>query len=457
MGTPKIIIDILGDSTKFTKATKDAQTTAQKFSTSIKQGLGIGAGIGAFGLLTNAISGTVDFLGDAVKAGMEEEASIQKLTTSLQANVPAWDGRTDAIERTMKAQLALGFSDDEQRDSLALLVVATHDVSKALDIQRTAMDLARLKGISLADASAALIKIEGGQFRALKALGIVLKEGATQTDALAAVQKAAEGQASKYAETTAGKLLVAQTKFGEKMDELGTAILPVASSAIDVLTGSMDLLGGVVDIVNTSFGNYNDEAGDVPQTIYNITSASDIGAKVWRTYAMDVMAAGGQTTKTADFIKEAQHTVAATTPVVGKLNDELEDTATILRRIAGAADAASDRLRYLKALATQPWLATLQGKLKKASSTAASITVPHGAAPAATGGSRSGLTWVGEQGPELVNLPSGSYVHTAQQSKAMASGGSGISVVVNGSIIGPSGVDELMDMMARRLKLDGVA
>jgi hypothetical protein len=37
--------------------------------------------------------------------------------------------------------------------------------------------------------------------------------------------------------------------------------------------------------------------------------------------------------------------------------------------------------------------------------------------PAASGGPRSGLTLVGEEGPELVNLPNGSYVHTAAQTR----------------------------------------
>ena len=40
----------------------------------------------------------------------------------------------------------------------------------------------------------------------------------------------------------------------------------------------------------------------------------------------------------------------------------------------------------------------------------------------AGGGSASGLTWVGEQGPELVNLPQGSHVYTAPQSARMGGG-----------------------------------
>lgn len=44
---------------------------------------------------------------------------------------------------------------------------------------------------------------------------------------------------------------------------------------------------------------------------------------------------------------------------------------------------------------------------------------------AATGGMRSDFTWVGEQGPELVRLPSGSQVFTAGQSQRMSQQGQG--------------------------------
>lgn len=43
------------------------------------------------------------------------------------------------------------------------------------------------------------------------------------------------------------------------------------------------------------------------------------------------------------------------------------------------------------------------------------------AGAAAEGGYHSGPTWVGEKGAELVDLPSGSYVHTAQESRSMMS------------------------------------
>jgi len=51
-----------------------------------------------------------------------------------------------------------------------------------------------------------------------------------------------------------------------------------------------------------------------------------------------------------------------------------------------------------------------------------SVYVPAGAMRApgrASGGSASGMTWVGERGPELVNLPNGSYVNNNQASQNM--------------------------------------
>lgn len=211
---------------------------------SLVMGVGVGVGAAAFTALSRAAGSAVDVIGDAIAAANEDAASIQKLGTALKANVAGWDGNTEAIERVMAARMALGFSDDEQRDSLAKLVVATKDATKALDIQRTAMDLARLKGISLEEASEALVKVEAGQYRMLKSLGIVLRDGADQTEALAAVQRAAAGQAEDYAETTEGKLLVAQVKMNEALEKFGKVIAPVVADGITGIANAVDSLAG---------------------------------------------------------------------------------------------------------------------------------------------------------------------------------------------------------------------
>ncbi len=49
---------------------------------------------------------------------------------------------------------------------------------------------------------------------------------------------------------------------------------------------------------------------------------------------------------------------------------------------------------------------------------------------AATGGGRSGMTLVGEAGPELVHLPAGSHVFSNPDTRAMMGGGGGVATVV---------------------------
>ena len=205
-------------------------------------GIGVGATVtaAAFNLVGQAIGGVTNLIGDSVEAYKEEERSVAKLNTSLKANVAGFDGQTGAIEKVIARREKLAFSDEDLRNSLALLVAATHDTNKALDIQTTAMDLARLKGISLADASTALIRVEGGQYRALKGLGIALKDGATQTEALAAVQKVAQGQAAAYADTLDGKLTAAQIRMNDKMEEFGKGFAELQANLATTVVDTLD-------------------------------------------------------------------------------------------------------------------------------------------------------------------------------------------------------------------------
>lgn len=200
--------------------------------------LGFMGAAGAAALLTGVMA-------KGLQGAIAEEAGIRRLSTALAANVTGWDGNTAAIEDALKPRMDLAFADDELRDSLATLIPATRNVNKALDVQAVAMDLARMKGISLQDASEALTKVEAGQYRILKSLGIVLKDGATQTEALAAVQAVAAGQAAAYMDTTAGKMELLKVKTDELAESLAGNALPAISDLADTVTG----LGGAMAFV----------------------------------------------------------------------------------------------------------------------------------------------------------------------------------------------------------------
>ncbi len=77
---------------------------------------------------------------------------------------------------------------------------------------------------------------------------------------------------------------------------------------------------------------------------------------------------------------------------------------------------------------------------------------------AAGGGPRSGLSWVGENGPELVSLSAGSRVHTAGDSRRMAAGMGGgndsdamvISLYIGGQGIGDVLIDPIRKSVSAR-------
>ena len=70
-----------------------------------------------------------------------------------------------------------------------------------------------------------------------------------------------------------------------------------------------------------------------------------------------------------------------------------------------------------------------------------------------TGGMRSGLTLVGEKGPELVSLPKGSRVHSNYESSKMG-GGNTINVHVNGRVgASDAEIRDIADKVGREINL----
>ena len=219
---------------------------------SVMQGVGMSFGqmLNPAKLVARGIGAVTDALGDSLQAARDDQLSVDHLTASLKANVEGWDGSTRAIEHNIEKGQALAFTDDALRESLALLVGATHDVSEAQRTQNVAMDLARFKRIDLRTASEALIKVEAGQFRMLKTLGIELRKGATATEALAAVQKVAAGQAETYAKTSTGAAEVLNIKMGELSESFGRFLM-----------GPADLFVRFLDDVVTGIGNIDEALG----------------------------------------------------------------------------------------------------------------------------------------------------------------------------------------------------
>lgn len=259
----------------FTLIGKDAASGAIKGVTGSLHGLK-----GAAGGVTGAISGVGGALlslpslivGGGVIAGLtmmtksaaDDAAAQSRLTAAVKAAIPAWNGNTDALNAAIAASQNKGFADDEARDSLVRLIRSTKDVNEATKLNALAMDLARLKGIPLADAANLIAKAHDGQFTALNKAGIAIDKNATATQALATIQALAAGQADTYANSEAGGAKRMGIGFAELGESVGSLFLPVMQGAVGLLNDQLiPALNGVVGTVQSWIGNNQQLIGDI--------------------------------------------------------------------------------------------------------------------------------------------------------------------------------------------------
>jgi hypothetical protein len=237
MSGPSLTVAILGDIAPLRKALKDADSDVAGFGKGLGGiGGGLGGLIGPATLAAGAIAGVGIAIGSMTLAASEDAASQARLEAAIRANGGATGEWEAAMEAAIGKAQELAFTDDAARDAMTRLVTSTNDVAEAANLMGVAQDLARLKGIDLASAAEIVGKAHDGSFTALKKMGIVLEEGATATEALAAVQAAAAGQAETYAGTTEGGLTKMGIAFDELQESIGSLFLPVLEAILPVIT-----------------------------------------------------------------------------------------------------------------------------------------------------------------------------------------------------------------------------
>jgi hypothetical protein len=213
-----------------------------------------GAASGLVGVLAGAgASSVVGALSDAARAAAEDEASTLRLSQAIENTGTSFDSVAGAIDEHIRAGQQLAFSDSDVRESIGQLATALGDSEKAMQLQATAMDVARGKGIDLGAATDLVQKAALGQVGALKKVGIVLDEGATATEALAALQQKFGGQAEKYGSTTEAAIFRVKDSIGEWTESLGQALGP-AQGIVGVLPGlssGMSIAGGAIGGLST--------------------------------------------------------------------------------------------------------------------------------------------------------------------------------------------------------------
>ena len=189
---------------------------------------------------TAALAGLGAVLFDAAKGAMEDEQAQAILAQTLRNTTGATDAQIKANEDWISTQGKLiGITDDELRPVLGRLTSQTHDVQKAQELARLAMDVSAGTGKNLTTVTEALAKAAGGNTAALAKLSPELKamakEGASADEMMAALSGTFMDQAEIAGNTTAGGMKKLSTAMAEAKEGIGAALLPILEKLMPVL------------------------------------------------------------------------------------------------------------------------------------------------------------------------------------------------------------------------------
>jgi hypothetical protein len=196
----------------------------------------------AFGIAAAASAAFATKIGvDAVQAAMSDQKSQALLASTLRNTVGATDEAIASTERYITAlQKEVSVADDELRPALATLARATSDVASAQSLLGTALNVSAGTGKDLQTVSLALSKAVNGNLGALTRLGIPLDANTIKSKnfnkALGVLNDTFKDQADVRAKTLEGRLKGLQIAYGEILETLGYALLPVVEQFASVIS-----------------------------------------------------------------------------------------------------------------------------------------------------------------------------------------------------------------------------
>jgi hypothetical protein len=501
-------------------------TKIQKLSNSVGKTMGTALKFGALGAAGGIAAASFAIAG-FVKKAAQEQVGIQKLQTAIKTLDAAHMGNAAAVEQVVREREKLAFADDDLRDSLSLLIVQTGDYEEAVRRQRIAMDLARGTGLDLELASKLVGKVTEENVEVLKRYGITIGEGATETEALAEIQRRFSGQAEAFAETATGKWQIFNNQIDNIKESIGSALLPTVTRLGDALGTFLTDHQADIDRFAVAM------AEKIPEGINAIVTAIEPHLPALKSFGEDVLKGWQDILTTLQpklddlgkWLVEHQPVLfvvaagaaAVLTVLLGwpaalagaavgagllatkvselrQENEDLDTTLGFLEKGIGPLSVAIDRLAQFSMLNWQivlagiaytinefntKWFTDFQreigfvrGAVDLAKDTfyffkdaiysvrdaiyalrdainslpdvgnilpdLPSVPNPFNSLPGplrrASGGPASGLTWVGEQGPELLYLPGGSRVYSNEQSNAMAGNTANVTLNIFGDV-----------------------
>jgi len=196
------------------------------------------------GDVVSAFKTVADFVGEAIEAFREEEAAINKLTTSMvNAGVFTQDLKNEYINLASALQKVTTFGDEEIVNATAILQAYSKNQKVSDALVKSTLDLAAAKGMDLASAAELVGKTIGTETNALARQGIEISKTATEGERLAQVISGIDSKYKGQAETAAqglGATKQLSNAWSDFMETIGRLSAPFISSLARMTTSVLN-------------------------------------------------------------------------------------------------------------------------------------------------------------------------------------------------------------------------
>jgi myosin heavy subunit len=234
-----------------TKSMTTAKDSSHGFFSDMQKD--ITSSLAAYDLFKKGLQVVSSFLEESVGQALDASKSQSLLKTNIENAGLSYEKLGPQIEAATQANLKLGFTDDQTRDSLGKLTLITKDYSTAVDLNRLAMDLSASKGVDLATATTTVAQIMGGAgAKALVQYGIYMKDGATTAEILNQLQESVAGSAENLAGTPAGAVNEFNAQWKNLQEQVGEKLMPVLLKVVDFANDEIPNIANDFKIVTTA-------------------------------------------------------------------------------------------------------------------------------------------------------------------------------------------------------------
>lgn len=337
----QIVIDIVGDDSKFTKT---AEGTATKAKASFGQVALAGAALGiGMGIVDKAATAVMDAIGGSTEAAREDDASQRQLAGAYENTGRSQATSLAVIEELISANQRKGVSDSEQRKGIADFLDKTRDATVAMKLNAATIELAAAKEIPYAEAQAMVLSAASGKTKALEKAGVAVNKEMTATQMAEAVMNKFGGSMDRVAATGEGKLAASQEVVGESMERVGRLINGVSDVALPILMGAF---AGLVTVLTDNVGPAVQFISDNMNVFGPIAAALGIGIATLLVPPV-IAYAGAMTAAVAATLVAAAPFIAIGAAIAGVIFvlNEMGVLKTVAEWLGTVADAISKELQ----------------------------------------------------------------------------------------------------------------